>query len=555
MKNIKKISILFFATALLAAACTKDWLAINNDPNQPSTPVLANLLTSAERSVGDALSSGPGASGGINEFLCVYMHQVSTREAMDQYGLTGTSGYLSNPWTNVYAGPLESIYEINTYADKTGNKIYSGIGRILKAYTFSVMTDVWGDIPYSEANRYFDNIYYTKYDKAADIYASLFQLLDTAISNLRDKKAANLNKPGADDVIFGGDTTKWIRTANTLKLKLLTQIRLTRDITADVAALELGKLMKSNNDNFTMPYGATATPDDRNPGYLEYQSTQKSFYTSPWFYEILKGKNPNILTGIVDPRIPYYFYNQLKPGDADKDGNPIEYRDGGFVSIYFGSIGVDRDHAQDKSMTVQGIFPVGGRYDQGDGLTVDLNSGTGAVPFRFITYADKLYMEAELIHAGVLAGNERTKLGAAIDASFSLVDWVVGKSGTTQAVPAIVGAAAYRDTILYAFDNATADKKLEIIMTQKWVASFGNSINQYADYRRTGYPVLFDPNNAAMAPGGFVTPPDGHFPTVPVQCINQYPRSLPWPTNELKANPNAPAQKDPATYKLFWDIH
>ena len=92
-------------------------------------------------------------------------------------------------------------------------------------------------------------------------------------------------------------------------------------------------------------------------------------------------------------------------------------------------------------------------------------------------------------------------------------------------------------------------------MTEKWIASFGNSINQYADYRRTGYPVLFDPNNASMAPGGFVTPPDGFAATVPVKCVNQYPRSLPWPSDELSSNTNAPSQKNPATYKLFWDIH
>ena len=95
-------------------------------------------------------------------------------------------------------------------------------------------------------------------------------------------------------------------------------------------------------------------------------------------------------------------------------------------------------------------------------------------------------------------------------------------------------------------------------MTQKWLASVGSSVDQYTDYRRTGYPVLFDPRNPTMAPGGRVQPPLAGNPfvnpqaSVPVVLSVNYPLSLPWSQNELDLNSSAPDQKKPDTYKVFW---
>ena len=90
-------------------------------------------------------------------------------------------------------------------------------------------------------------------------------------------------------------------------------------------------------------------------------------------------------------------------------------------------------------------------------------------------------------------------------------------------------------------------------MTQKWLSSWGTSHDQYTDYRRTGYPVLFDPEDETMAPGGFVTGgPDGNGP-VPVQRTRDYPLSWPYYNDELTLNSNAPDQKVIATDGIFWD--
>src|SRR5690606_11786638 len=118
--------------------------------------------------------------------------------------------------------------------------------------------------------------------------------------------------------------------------------------------------------------------------------------------------------------------------------------------------------------------------------------------------------------------------------------------------------ADYIDAVLTEFDNGDADKKLELIMTQKWIQAFGSAVDPYTDYRRTGFPVLFDPTNPAMAPGGQVQPPPAGDPyqvfqkTVPVILSVPYPLTLPWVRDELQVNPNAPAQKTPSAYKPFW---
>jgi hypothetical protein len=89
------------------------------------------------------------------------------------------------------------------------------------------------------------------------------------------------------------------------------------------------------------------------------------------------------------------------------------------------------------------------------------------------------------------------------------------------------------------YDAGTAQEKLEHIMTQKWIASFGFSVDAYTDYRRTGYPILFDPNT------------DNN----PFTILNRaFPVSIPYFIDDLQINPNADPQRNPATDKVFWDV-
>ena len=566
---------------LVFTACKKQ-LDINVDPNNPAKVSESKLLPNVEHLLGNSLATGTGNFQGLSQALANYTHQLTTRESFNQYGLTGNDYVLQMAWTTLYGTNLntisntssvlnnnEAIIKIGTAND---NLKYVGIAKIIKAYTFSQMVDVFGDIPYSEFNQMIDGKVNLspKFDKGSDIYPSLMTLLDQGIADLKNTTSANRQVPGTDDVIYGGNIEKWIRAAKTIKLKLLTQQRLIKNVSSEINALLAEKdftqtaddLILTTADSFLMPYGPNGATDDRNPGFGDYYATQRSQYISPWFYEILKGYNPNINTGIEDPRVPYYFYNQLTP--AGVASNDTEYRDGGFVSIYFGSVGPDKDKIQQNSMTVIGIYPVGGKYDDGKGGAVSAASATGAAPYRFITYADRLYLEAELITTGVIAGDAKAKLRAAMVESFKQVDYVITTYvKPSQTVPALAGTTPvtqYIDAVLAKYDAGSPAKKLEYIMTQKWISSFGSAVDQYTDYRRTGYPVLFNPKDPAMAPGGLVQPPSNGNPALPgaqkpvrVQLNRNFPLTLPWYSKELETNNNAPAQKnDPSTYKPFW---
>ncbi len=571
---LHKIKFLIPLVGLLVISCKK-FLDINTDPNNPTTIEVSKLLPTTQRTLGDALSMDE-QNGGLSEVLAVYTHQMSTRESPDKYGITGADVNLQTSWSKLFSstanpgatfpvyGVLQNLEDIIAKSTTAGNLVYAGIAKILKAYTYSVAVDVFGDVPYSEANKLKTGILHPKFDDDASIYESLFPLINEGIADLANTSAPNNQEPGADDLMYGGDVDLWIKAANTIKLKLYTQIRKIKNVSAEVNALiSGGKLISNTSESFLVPYGPNAATDDRNPGFYDYFATQRSNHVSPWFYEILKGYNPKIFTNNPDPRIKYYIYNQVNATQLPREGNQTEYRDGPFVSIYFGSVGPDRDRTQQNTISLFGIYPVGGKYDDGSATIATANSGTGAAPYRLITYADRLYLEAELINTGVITGDAKAKLAAAMDESFKQVDYVIANYvSPSQNVPALFGTTAvatYTDKVLVEYDAASSAKKLEIIMTQKWLSSVGSAVDQYTDIRRTGYPVVFDPSNPAMAPGGRVQPPingdpvnPGNQKSVPVQLSRTFALALPWYQTELESNPNAPAQKNPSTYKVFW---
>lgn len=553
MKRINRIKNIFFVALVLSTVSCSKQLDINIDPNNPTSLSSSVLLPQIEKSVGSALSMGTG----FGNNLSAYTHQMVHYGDADQYGAGGNDYYWENGWSYSYGDVITNANIIIKQETEADNMQYVGIAKILKAYMFSVLVDLFGDVPFTEANQLVESdVKYPVYDKGEDIYPALLSMLDEAIGDLQNTGAANLATPKADDVIYGGNISKWVKAASSLKFKLLVQQRKVKNVASEVnALLSSGNLISTAAESFLIPYGPNAATDDRNPAFGEYYASQRTMHVSPWLYEIMKGYNINILTGIEDPRIPYYFFNQLK---ADAAPNPdVEYRDGGFVSKYFGSVGLNRGKTVQDQVTLFGIYPVGGRYDDGQGAKVSATSATGASPYRLITNADILFLQAELIQDGVITGNASEVLEKAISESFKMVDYVVANNGSSQSVPVLAGSVAAKEYINKAmarFTTASAAKKLEHIMTQKWLSTVGAWVDQYTDYRRTGYPVLFDP----VAAGGKVTPPaEGNggesMPAVPVIANRKFPVSLPYVLSELNLNLNAPEQKaDLSTAKVFW---
>lgn len=565
IRNKTFLYVLTTGLFLLGTSCKK-YLDVNKNLNSPTAVPVSTLLTGSELAIGNRMAMGSGLSAGLS----VYMHQASTRGNADGYGIKGDNGIIENQWSGLY-GAIKNLDVIITQGTAEGRFVYVGIAKILKAYAYSVMVDMWGDIPFSEFNKFKDGITQPKFDDDATIYPQLFLMIDAGIADINNT-TPNPTVPAGDDLIYNGNKTRWIKAANTLKLKLYTQVRKIQNVTTQVTALlsNPANLINATNESFLLPYGPLGASDDRNPGYGDYTASQRGQNVSPWLYEIMKGYNP-LFSGIRDPRIPYYIYNQLAKVNPPVPPNATEYRDTSFVTLYFGSLGPNRNGAQQNAYSMFGIYPVGGRYDDGLGQPAPAGatstSGTGAAPYRFITYADRLFLEAELINTGVVAGDARAVFSAAMNASMAQVDYVITtyvKPATAvqgqSSVPLLVGPAttAYINSILALYDAGTTSKQLEYIMTQKWLSSFGCNVDQYTDYRRTGYPILFDPRDPVMAPGGRAQPPINGNPllvpqaSVPVALSKNFAESLPWSKTEQDLNANAPPQKVPENYKVFW---
>ena len=550
MKKLFKYSLALAVSGLMGlTACDSD-LDINTDPNNPTVAPADQLLTNVEVQLSNTLSMG---GSGLSSALSTYMHQTVQYRNSAFYAVTGSDYVLSVSWGIFYNNILEDIRILIDQQTEEGNMKYVGIAKILKAYTYSQMVDVWGDIPFSEANK-MPEIRFPKFDDDAVIYEELLNLLDEGMADL-DADAVNAFVPAKDDLFYGGNVNSWKALANSIKLKMYNNLRLTRDVSTEVNALLAGSLINSTSLDFELEYGTSQEPEDRNPGYVnEYVGSSMEFYISPWFFEIMRGdvggdlNVVNPMDGIVDPRIPYYFFNQVTGSEAGDVGE-IEYSRNNFISIYFGGTGPFHGAGKDDTGTVPGLFPFGGRYDDGRGT--DENGvgtdypGPGNVPVRLLTYYKMLYMRAELAQAGVSSEDARELFESAMNASFAKLNQVITKYLPKQDnvdVPLVsdTDISDHVDAVLAKYDAADNNGKMQLIMTQKWIATFGNAVDQYSDYRRTGFPVLYDPNT------------DGLDET---EVVRDFPIALPYNNDDLKINPNSPEQRKPAVDGVFWDVN
>ena len=538
MKNFLKPIMKPVAPLLFVLASTigcSDFFDINTDPNNPLDSRLSLVLPVAETVVFEALGNG---SGGMSDITSQFVHQTVQRANTNFYLVSGNEFSLANAWPNLYAGAIRDMDVIINKATERESWIYLGIAQTLKAYTYSAMVDLWGKAAYFDYGKGTENPF-PNFDEGEVIYPELIKLLKDATVNLAK---TSLERPGADDLIFGGDANKWTRLANSLQLKLYNQVRLTPlyNAAAVAALINADVLINELAGGFKLKYGTGNNPENRHPLFKQDYVDNNSNYIDPYFYLIMIGDgrfNP-ILSGISDPRVPYYFYNQL--GATEAAQNPTTTaKFGSFLSIWFASLNIDPNEGFDQgnSQTVVGQYPCGGAFDTGSGanagVTAGRNAGLGGAGFqRLYPYFSHLYTRAELALTMGAAGDHRVLFRSAMEESFNEVNELAPVDIMTTSRDSYVNA------VLALYDAASATGKLELILTQKWIASFGFSIDSYTDYRRTGFPIMFNPatdNN-------------------PVTILSRaYPVSIPYDISDLQINPNAPPQRNPGTDKVFWD--
>lgn len=550
---------LLLAGVFAMTGCMGGFLNINDNPNLSSDPTLALLFTGLERTL-----VYPDNQTNINMAMPAIVNHLSIKE-LDNYGMTPTTVYMTNTWMFLSVMTIPQADEVITRATEQDCMIYAGMAKLMKAYIYMNMVDLWGDVPYTEA--YTPGNYEPVADESSAIYNDLLLLIDEARSNLNDNQSENVMVPGADDVIYGGDVDLWQLFANTLELKLLVQSRKAKDQitnwTGRLNTLLSANQFIGNGQDFQFPHSATRSPvDERHQSYVsEYAGAQKTLFISPWFYEIMMGYNQynfpdNPMTGIRDPRIPYYFVNQSTPLTVTT--NIPDYRDGAFISIVYNSNSGNEGSNQDQFMTCVGIYPVGGLYDAGTAVRIGEGSGTGIAPNKMLQAYSVPFMKAELYLTEGIAGDASAALREGIEKSFTHINSVCQAArGATNVPELVIANNPFISSVVDLFDSATDDMKLEILMTQKWIANFYNSLEAYADIRRTGYPrLMFDVvGGTVLSPYLQQTSPAVGPAEFPLNAKAEFPRIIYYSNTEVASNRNITnvGRNVAAPGNVFWD--
>lgn len=553
---MKTILNLFLISGLIITAVSCDkFLDVNTNPNVATSAELKKLLTNGMVETGYAVSQRYY----LGNELGVFVHHNVVKEDANRYETPPEAGGYGNSWNSFYAGSLAHYDEIIREGEAQGNMDFVGIAKIMKAFIGMHLVDFWGDVPFLQAGDA-KNVPYPSVDKGEDVYNACFTLL-------REAKAAfavtgadkNRITPGPADVIYGGDTHKWVSLANSLMLRMCNN---TKNVKAKITGWDAllaeavaGPRINAKMD-FQFPFSGSQSPtDERYNAYTHcYGTTQHVNYPSPWLYEMMKGYTEynmpdNPFAGITDPRIPYYFYNQ---SSATSNVAASSYRDGGFISIFFGDASAAAGINQTSFATVWGLYPIGGKYDGGDAKAVTQTDGAqGKTVQKMFTYADLKFIEAEMMLNGAITGSAGDTLARAVNAALAHVNNTAKGLGGAPAngIPA-ADITTYVNAVLAKYDAGNDAKKLEIVMSQKWIHDVMNSFESYTDIRRTGYPALFDADKPGygVAPAGPDGTPKAQMSTY---CGRPFPASLWYPRNEVDRNPNL-TQKESQSVKVFW---
>jgi hypothetical protein len=504
-----------FLLIITLYSCEKDFVETNTNPVLPTTiePVYQLVTTQI---IGINISHYYGTIVQQAQHLLGGAEEAGNRNSnVDNFG--------SNTFNVLYQTQVQNLVDIiyRTKDDPTKTNIYN-MARIMKAYSFQILVDAYGDVPYSEAGlSYLKGITFPKYDDQKVIYEDIAKELKEAVDALDASK-----DKVSGEMYFGGDIAKWKKFGNSLLLRV--GMRYTKidenkakslvQIATDPAR---GGVMSSNDDNVVLK--ANSIQVNPATGFINGSVRHIWFIGKP-LVDFMKNNN--------DPRLKYTAVLYPDPAASNPSGgntNPASQ-----IGVPYGYTDVNIVNAPDYPGKVGSTF----KYSQFNRSTVGRIDGW----LYYVTYAQTQLLLAEARHRNyITTSTAKDYYEAGIKGHMTQRDiWATTNGGPSPITQAEQDAYLQQSNIV--FNSATALKQIN---EQYWVASLMIWAEAFANFRRSGYPQLTKLNFPGEDPS--VTAGDGFI------------HRLPYPLKEWSINePNVKAAADriggdKLGVRVFWD--
>jgi len=480
MKYLIKSQIIIlglFLIAFILSSCTKKFEELNKNPNSPVDVPAIDIFTNTE------VNSISRQLGGWiqHTYLGEWCQQWCKIQYIDEdrYMPRDMSGEFNAPYTS----EIKNLTIVINKATADKNDRLVAAAKILRVWSFMYLTDVWGDIPYSEAEQGFlvTGTLKPKYDTQASIYADfLVQLEDANV-----KLTGTTVNFGTGDVFFGGDPVKWRKFANSLKLRILNRCAGTP---------------------WTFTYAMTApqAPVTTTPGAAALAAADAqiaAILADPGQYPIMTSNVDNVK--LAFPGLPYRnpifntLYTRSDQAISETMVNWLKARTDPRIHIYA--------QPTPNSVTTPPINYVG--FQNGREITTAPFTAisflgtriayTEKAPLYILTYDEIQFIKAEYYKRVANDASAQTAYEAGITASmdrWGLADgttvfptWYKAGTTTTGATGYPVNYATYLADPAVAW-GGTDPHKYQLICEQKWAAMFGEGVQAYSEVRRTGFP-------------------------------------------------------------------
>lgn len=434
MKKIRIIICAFIAITSVVG-CTSDFKELNTDPNNATVIPGDLLLGTTQRVYMNVMHGVLGGAGG--DMGSIWAQLWTKVQYNDEERYVPRRGVIDDIWSTTYASVISEADAMEDLAIADGNTNLQAAAMIMKASAFQFLTELYGPIPFTEAVT--PGVLQPAYDDEATVFEGVIQMYTDAANLLKNGSGTIV---ASSDLFYGGDTSKWLKLANSLKFRALMRISSTRSVGAELQALV-------NDDNLM-----TSNADNAQVNYLPAQPDANPIYETIDFGSRLEYKINSALTDRLEALNDDRLFVYAAPADTDGAyrGKPAGF--GNQTPLPNEALGY----------TYANISGIGSFY-----LNPEL-------PGVLMSYYELKFLMAEAANEGYISGGLAGAQAYYFDGITASFDFNGLSSASYIAQPGLV----------FANQNDARTK----IGQQKWISLFAQGFEAWTELRRTNVPDL-----------------------------------------------------------------